>query len=418
MQKQVVNPRNVYILSFTLLVLMLGFGVVIPIMPFYVQQMGASGTELGLLVASYAVTRLICGPFWGSLSDRIGRKPVLMIGVFGYAVTMFLFGLATELWMLFASRALAGVLSSAATPTAMAYISDSTGRKERGGGMGKLGAAIGLGTILGPGLGGLLSVDSLATPFFIAGGMALLALALVALLLPESLPQPARKAAENKPHGLSLAVLAQSVRGPLGLLMVLSLLVSYALTTFSAMFGLFTAERFAYGPQEVGVLLMVMGGVSVVAQGFLAGPLTSRWGETPLIKIALAGAAAGFAWMALAVSTTALLGSTALITLATGLLSPALSALISKRATLEQGAVMGINEAFVSLGRIAGPLGSGLLFDLDTAYPFWSGALAALMGLVAAAGWSPEHSYCRPNISTARQTVRNWISTVSSIWRA
>ena len=116
------NRRNLYILTFTLFVVMLGFGIVIPIIPFYMESFGAGGTELGLLVASYAVMRLIVGPVWGTLSDRVGRKPVLMIGVLGYAITMIWFGLATELWMLFAARILSGVLSSATSPTTMAYI--------------------------------------------------------------------------------------------------------------------------------------------------------------------------------------------------------------------------------------------------------------------------------------------------------
>ncbi len=191
------HHKNIYILAFTLVVVMLGFGLVIPIMPFYVENLGAGGTELGLLVASYAVMRLIFGPVWGSLSDRIGRKPVLMIGMLGYAITMFWFGLATQLWMLFVARSLSGILSSATSPTTMAYISDSTTEKDRGRGMGILGAAIGLGTVIGPGLGGWLAGDSptqagLSFPFFIAGGMSLLALLLIGLLLPESLTEEAR----------------------------------------------------------------------------------------------------------------------------------------------------------------------------------------------------------------------------------
>ena len=151
------NRKNLFILSFTLVVVTLGFGVVIPIIPFYMENLGARGTELGLLVASYAVMRLVFAPIWGSLSDRVGRKPILMIGIFGYGLTMVLFGLATQLWMLFAARILSGILSSATSPTTMAYIGDSTSEEDRGRGMGILGAAVGLGTIFGPALGGLLA---------------------------------------------------------------------------------------------------------------------------------------------------------------------------------------------------------------------------------------------------------------------
>ncbi|KPL06011.1 MFS transporter, partial [bacterium SM23_57] len=195
------NNKNVFILAFTLMVVMLGFGVVIPILPFYIETMGAGGTELGLLAACYAVMRLIFGPIWGRLSDRVGRKPILMIGILGYSVTMFWFGLATRLWMLFVARSLSGILSSATSPTTMAYISDSTSEEERGRGMGILGAAVGLGTILGPGLGGLLGNESLSLPFFIAGGLSLLTLALIGLILPESLPVETRSAPqEGRPN--------------------------------------------------------------------------------------------------------------------------------------------------------------------------------------------------------------------------
>src|SRR3972149_1688797 len=153
MKTRTSNRRNLYILSFTLAVVMLGFGMVIPVFPFFIERLGAGGSAFGLLVATAAFTELIFGPLWGSVSDRVGRKPILMIGMLGYGLSMALFGLSTQLWMLFASRALSGVLSSATLSTAMAYIGDSTSEKARGGGMGALGGAAGLGIILGPGLG-------------------------------------------------------------------------------------------------------------------------------------------------------------------------------------------------------------------------------------------------------------------------
>ena len=165
--ESIMNPskRNLYILTFVLFVVMLGYGIVIPIFPFYIENLGAGGTELGLLTASYAVMRLIFGPIWGGLSDRFGRKPILLIGIFGYVITMVWFGLANTLWMLFAARILSGILSSATAPTTMAYIGDSAPEDERGGGMGMLGAAGGVGTIVGPAAGGFLATTSLSMPF-------------------------------------------------------------------------------------------------------------------------------------------------------------------------------------------------------------------------------------------------------------
>ena len=179
--------RNLLILSFSLIVVMLGFGMVIPIFPFYIDKLGAGGSALGLLVATAALTELIFGPVWGSVSDRTGRKPILMIGVLGYGLSLLFFGLATELWMLYAARALSGILSSATLSTSMAFIGDSTTKEERGGGMGAIGAAAGLGVILGPGLGGWLAGDALSTPFFVGAALSLVSVLLIALLLPETL---------------------------------------------------------------------------------------------------------------------------------------------------------------------------------------------------------------------------------------
>ena len=159
------NRKNLIILSLTLGVVMLGFGLVVPIFPFYIDSMGASGSELGFLVAISPFMQLIMAPVWGSVSDRRGRKPVLLIGLLGYGISMLLFGLSTELWMLFAARGLGAILSAATMPTTMAYISDSTSEQERAGGMGVLGAATGLGMVLGPAMGGWLAVDALSTPF-------------------------------------------------------------------------------------------------------------------------------------------------------------------------------------------------------------------------------------------------------------
>ena len=152
---QTSNRKNTGILFFTMIVVMLGFGIVIPILPFYVESFGAGGAELGFLMATFALMQFFFSPIWGDLSDRYGRKPFLIIGTFGNGLAMLFFGLSTQLWMLFAARALAGILSAATLPTAMAFIGDSTSHADRGKGMGIIGAAMGVGMVIGPGLGGM-----------------------------------------------------------------------------------------------------------------------------------------------------------------------------------------------------------------------------------------------------------------------
>ena len=390
------NRKNLFILSFTLVVVTLGFGVVIPIIPFYMEKLGASGTELGLLLASYAVMRLVFAPIWGSLSDRLGRKPIMMIGILGYGLTMMLFGLATELWMLFAARILSGILSSATSPTTMAYIGDSTSEQDRGSGMGILGAAVGLGTVFGPALGGLLAGESLATPFFIAGAMSFLALGLTWILLPESLPKESRQPAEKKVPLPEIRLWWQALSSPIGILLGLAFVLTFGLMMFYGIFGLYALERFGFGPKEVGVFFMVVGLVSAVTQGGLTGPITKKWGESPVIKIGMFGSAIALILIGLADNYWSLLVTIGLFVFITALLTPAISSLTSKRAETQQGMAMGLSNSFMSLGRIAGPLLAGFVFDLNLILPFISGALVMLFGFFASLIWlrgdAPTHA--------------------------
>jgi DHA1 family multidrug resistance protein-like MFS transporter len=375
------HRKHLYILAISLVVVMLGFGIVIPIMPFYMERLGAGGTELGLLVASYAVMRLICGPLWGSLSDRVGRKPILMVGIFGYGITMILFGLATKLWMLFIFRSLSGILSSATSPTTMAYVGDSMPEKERSQGMGSLGGAVGVGTIVGPGLGGLLAGENLATPFFIAGGMSFLALILIWLFLPESLPTAARQR-NSKKKRLPAREIWKAASGSIGSLLLMAFLASFGLTAFFGIFGLYALQKFNARPESVGGVMMVFGLVTALAQGLLVGPLSRRWGERRVIQTGLVATAAGFLLIALSNNFITFLIAIGLFTLAIAVLSPAVSALTSSLTTLDQGMTMGLSNAAQSLGRIAGPLLGGIAFDIFLESPNYLGALVMGLGFV------------------------------------
>lgn len=383
------NRRNLTILSLTLGVVMLGFGMVMPIMPFYVESMGASATQLGLLVAVSPLIQLVASPIWGSVSDRRGRKPVLIAGLLGYGISMLLFGLATELWMLFAARALGALLSAATMPTTMAYVSDSTSEQDRGAGMGALGAATGLGLILGPALGGLLGSQSLSTPFFLTAGVCLLTLLLVVLFLPESLPQEARQPVETgiRPQ-VRIQELRQILTGPLGVLFFMAFLVSFGLSNFQAIFGYYALEKFGYGTTEVGWILTVVGVVAAFAQGALTGPLTRRWGEAIVIKATLLASAIGFGLLLAADSLAMVLLTTALFTLPNALLRPAVISLTSKHGEeTQQGIAMGLNNSSTSLGRVFGPIWAGLAFDLNPSLPYLSGAAIMFAGFLISLPW-------------------------------
>jgi len=214
-----------------------GVGMIIPIIPFYIESFGASGSVLGFLMAIFALMQFIFSPIWGSLSDQHGRKNFLLVGAIGNALSMLFLGLSSQLWMLYVSRALAGSLSSATLPTAMAYIGDSTSEDERGGGMGIMGAAMGVGMVLGPGLGGWLAEYSLHLPFFVGVALSALASILIFLILPESLPIEKRDPTHQKLQRPQICGMYSALLSPIGILLIVAFLLSFGLTDFEAVFG-------------------------------------------------------------------------------------------------------------------------------------------------------------------------------------
>ena len=386
--KQMKQHRcNILILFSALAVVMIGVGIVIPILPFYIEKFGASGSSLGLLMATFAVMQFIFAPVWGSISDRYGRKPVLIIGVLGNALSHLLFGLSTHLWMLFAARTLAGILSAATVPAAMSYIADSTSEQERGSGMGILRAAVGAGIIVGPGLGAWLSTISLSFPFYLAAILSALAVLPIFLLLPESLPSEKPFHREAGVHSSPFNVLCQAVCGPIGCLLLLSFLLSFGLTSFEGIFGLYALKLYGYSPERIGIIIVMIGVISAAMQGALTGPLSRRWGEAYIIKISLVVCAIGFVFMLQAKSFYEVLLTVGFFIISSSLLRPAVSSLISKRTTIAQGKAMGLSNSFMSLGRIFGPACAGFLFDLKMSYPFICCAIIMLISFLISFFW-------------------------------
>jgi len=403
------NRRNLSILSFTLLVVMLGYSMAMPLLPFYIERFGVGGTELGWLMSTYSLMQLICAPIWGSVSDRHGRKPILAIGVLGYTVTLFLFGLATNFTMLFLARTLSGILSSATQPTAMAYIGESTGQQEKSKGMGQLGAMVGLGVILGPLFGGLLSSKALSLPFFIGSGLAFIAFLLVIFLLPESRTpssstgQPDAGSVTLKRPGV-LDIYLRMLRGPAGILLLLAFIMSFGMTNFQGMIGLYVIDKFGFNTKQVGAIWMVMGGVLILGQGVLVGPLSKKFGDLTLIRIGLLGGAVGFVLVALAADYITTLVALGFFILALALIGPALNSCISSFAGEYQGSVMGLNSASTSLGRVVGPLWGGYIYDVNINFPFFSGAATFLLGLLVSMVALPTQSVFR-SIQEEKQKI-------------
>ncbi len=364
--------KNMAILYISLVVVMMGYGIAMPILPFYIDSLGGRGVHFGLLIASYGIMQLIFAPLWGSLSDKYGRKPLLLTGMIGLGSAMILFALSTQLWMLYAAQILSGSLSSATLPAAQAYAADSTTREERGGAMGRIGGAIGFGVVMGPGLGGLLGSMSLETPFFTAAAFCLFTFLLILIGLPESLA-PSRRIAEAEVKFMQFKGLWRALLGPIGFGFAVAFVAIMGQTIFSSVYGLYALARFNYGPEQVGVILMAMGFMYALSQGLLVGPLTKKIGEEKVITYALIGNAAGFALILLSLNFLAILAAMSFFMLFNSLLKPSALAFISKNTASSQGHTMGIAESYMSLGRIIGPLWGGMIFDINLFYPYLSG---------------------------------------------
>jgi len=382
------QKRQLFVLFLTLFMVMVGFGIILPILPFYAQSMGASATHLGLLFAIFSLMQFIFSPIWGRYSDKVGRRPVLILGLLGMALSFVLFGLARALWMLYAARMLGGLLSSAVLPVTMAYVADSTLEGQRGRGMGLMGAAMSLGLIFGPGLGGFLGELSPALPFFVAAALTLLVSGFAALCLPESLREAEGASAQNEARGKLL----KALKSPVGAILLLGFISQLAFASLFGVFALFAEAKLGFGEGEMGLIFVAIGVIGAIGQGLLVGRSIGRWGEERVIQAGLFLSGIGFLSIILAYDLLSLIALTGVMALGTALLSPAISALISKRTPPDrQGSIMGLLNSFQSLGRIAGPLLSGAAFDLlGYQYPYLiAGGLFLLTWLGSGAMLAP-----------------------------
>lgn len=363
----------------TSFLVMVGFGIVLPILPFFARRFGASPTQMGLLITAWAVTQLVAAPFWGLAADRAGRKPVLVLGLCGYAVAFVGMALAQSYAMLLGARIVGGLLSSSVMPSAQAIAADLSAPKERGAVMGRMGAGFGLGFLVGPALGGLLALAGPEVPFYAAAAASTLALPLVLWLVGEP-PADARRAAAAR---LGVAGLGQALRSPEVPLYLMAFAATFGGSSLFSMLGYYAMDRAGGTPSQVGMMFATLGLGSVMMQGVAVGPVTRRWGEVRAIRAGFAAGAAGFVAVAMAGSVAAITTAVGLTSMAMALLRPSLAALNSRTTTLGYGTSLGMQTAFDSLGRTLGPLWAGTLYGVDRIGPF---AAAAAVYLLAAAG--------------------------------
>jgi MFS transporter, DHA1 family, tetracycline resistance protein len=373
------------ILFITVFLDLVGFGIVIPLLPLYAEAFGASPVTVTWLVAVYSLMQFAVAPWWGQLSDHRGRRPILLVGLFGSALSYLLFGLAGTIAGLFVARLLAGVMG-ANIGVAQAYIADVTSPRERARGMGLIGAAFGLGFIFGPVIGGLLAPYGMSVPFFAAAGLAFLNGCLAVVWLPESIREKSVRGTRHP--GLRSrfrAFRSLLSNSELSVLYVAFFLVTLAFAALEATLSLWADRRWQLSAAEVAYVFAYLGGIVTVVQGGLVGPLSRRLGERRLALLGSAAFALGLLGLPIASTPAAVAAALALLGLGQGTAIPAISALISHGApATEQGRLLGVSQSLSALGRVIGPVFGGVAFArIGIGAPYFAGAVLALFAVLA-----------------------------------
>ncbi|HLZ70521.1 MAG TPA: MFS transporter [Dehalococcoidia bacterium] len=363
------------IVYLTVFIDLLGFSIILPLLPFYAERFGATGAWVGTLLTAYAAVQCVSAPLLGRLSDRVGRRPVLLLSLAGSAASLALTGVANSLVLLLAGRALAGLFGGSIS-TAQAYVADMTEPRERAKYMGLLGAAIGLGFVFGPAIGAGLAPLGFGAAAFAAAGLAAANLAFACLRLPESHGDRGW----NRHTRASLAsLLAGSRRSGAGRTLAGIFLATFAFVSLEATFALFSQQQFGLGPAGFGIVFTYLGLLIVCVQGGLVGRLSRRYEERALAAAGAAALCLAFVALAAAPGIGLALPALAALALGQGLLSPSLSALLSRESHAgEQGSMLGLGQAAGAAARAAGPIAAGWLFDVNRAAPYLVSAGLAL----------------------------------------
>jgi DHA1 family tetracycline resistance protein-like MFS transporter len=372
------------IVFLTVFIDLVGFGIVIPLLPLYAERYRPSPLAFGLLMSSYSAMQFLFAPVLGRLSDRFGRRPVLLLSLLGTVAGYLVFAFARSLTALFVARVVDGA-TGGNIATAQAVIADTTTREERARGMGLVGMAFGLGFIFGPAIGGFTVRLGESAPGLAAAAMSFIAFLWAAARLPETRPAggPVRPF-----RVLPVASIAHAIARPVvGLVLVVALLCTSAFSSFEATFAQFLHERLGSSPSDVAWIFVFVGVLVALVQGFLVRRLVPRFGEARLVAAGALFIASGFGTLLFARSLVVVLLAIALSSLGAGLLNPSLSGLASKSAHAhEQGEVLGSFQAMASVGRIVGPMwGESTYLTFGSRAPHASAAVVeVLAGLLAA----------------------------------
>ncbi|ANE47418.1 MFS transporter [Paenibacillus swuensis] len=368
--------KQLTIIGFTLFTIFIGFGIVIPLLPVMVQETGAPEYHFNIMLAAYSAVSFVVSPFWGALSDRIGRKPVLIAGVLGFSASFLLFGLSSgNLGLMYFSRILGGLFSGATTACAVAYVADITNEDNRTKGMGVVGMSIGLGFIFGPAIGGILSRFGHSVPFFTASVISLITAVFIVRVLKESLAVDQRT-----PSGKSGSRWA-AFTGSVKYLYILLFLVTFTLAGLEGTLQFFQMQAFGATPEDVGYMFLASGIVGALIQGGFVRRYIKKGDEPKYIRIGFLLQGLGFILLIFSDSLVTAMIYLSVFGAGNALLRPCLTSLITQKTTVGQGAASGLSSSMDSLGRVGGPLLAALLYGMSVELPFYVSAVVCVAAL-------------------------------------
>lgn len=381
--------KKLIILMINMFIAIGSFGIIIPILPTYLQSIGQGGTAAGLMIAIFAGAQLIFSPIAGKWTDQYGRRKMIIYGLIGLTASMFIFYAVDWIWWLYASRALGGIGAALLVPAIFAYVADITTMEQRAKGNSLISAAMSLGIVIGPGIGGFLTDFGLKMPFLISAIVSLVAVIFSIVVLKESqLEEAGGVHYDNEPM---VKKMVRSVKMPYFIPLIVTLVMSFGLMSYESVLGLFVDNEFGATPQEIALMITATGIISTIVQLFIVDRLVVRFGEEKVLSIFLAVATLGFLFSIFASSYALFFVITLIIFLATSILRPVLNTLISKLAGKEQGFAMGMNNSYMSIGNILGPTLGGVLYDVNMVYPFILGFILLVLTTMTNVVWAKRN---------------------------
>lgn len=372
--------KKLIVLMINMFIAIGSFGIIIPILPAYLDSINEGGMAAGLMIAIFAGAQLVFSPIAGKWADDYGRRKMIIYGLSGLTLSMFVFYFFDSIWMLYVSRVIGGIGAALLVPAIFAYVADITSFDQRAKGNSLISAAMSFGIVVGPGIGGFLADFGLKAPFLISAIVSLCAVFFsIALLKEPDRPVQAAAVSEQPAEESMAKKLARSVSMPYFIPLVITLVMSFGLMAYESVLGLFVDDEFGATPQDIALMITSTGIVSVLVQLFIVDRIVTKYGEGKVLNLFIAVAAFGFFISLFAKNYWLFFGVSLLIFCATSILRPVLNTLISKMAGNEQGFAMGMNNMYMSIGNVLGPTCAGLLYDVNIFFPFMLGlALLAL----------------------------------------